>query len=101
MQCKAVELFGRGQLGGVDGDVKASAAAHPWTLAVAAAVVGVLAAAAAAAAAAGGGQLRLLCSACIGVGSLTCRLVLCARGPGRQGGGSSAHFAWLPSGLGR
>ncbi len=61
--------------------------AHPWTLAVAAA--------AAAAAAAAGGQQRLLCSACVRVGPLTRQLVLGARGPGQQGGGSGACFAWL------
>ncbi len=46
-QRKAAELFGRRRQGSVDGNVKASAAAHPWTSAVATA---------AAAAAAGGGQ---------------------------------------------
>ena len=46
-QCKAAELFGKQRQGGVDGNVKALAAAHPWTLA---------AAMAAAAAAAGGGS---------------------------------------------
>ncbi len=86
MQHEAAELFGRRRQGGVDGNVRALAAAHPWTSA---------AAAAAAVAVAGWGQQRLLCSACVRVGPLTRRLALCARGPGRQGGGSGARFVWL------
>jgi hypothetical protein len=57
-QPEAAELFERQWQGGVDGNVRASAAAHPWMLAAAAAV----------AAAAGGRQWRLLCSACVGAG---------------------------------
>jgi hypothetical protein len=88
-QRKAAELFGRRQQGGVNGNVRALAAAHPWTLA------------AAAAAAAGGGQRCLLCLACVKVGLLTHQLMLRARGPGRQGGGSGTRFSWLASGSGR
>ncbi len=85
-QRKAAELFGRQWQSGVDGNVKALAAAHPWTLA---------AATAAAAAAAGGGQWRLLCSARVGVRPLTRWLTLCAHGPGQQGVGSSARLLGL------
>jgi hypothetical protein len=89
-QRKAAELFGRQRQGGVDGNVRASAAVHPWTLVVAAA-----------AAEAGGGQRRLLCLACVGVGPLMHWLALRAHGPGWQGGGSGTRFAWLASRLGR
>jgi hypothetical protein len=59
--------------------------AHPW----------MLTAAAVAAAVAGGGQQRLLCLAPVRVGPLTRWLALGAHGPGWQGGGSGARFAWL------
>ncbi len=85
-QRKAAELFGRRQQGSVNGNVKALAMAHLWTL---------VAATAAAAAAAGGGQWRLLCLARVRVGPLTCWLPLRAHGPGWQGGGSGTCFAWL------
>ncbi len=74
-------MFGRRRQGSVDGNVKAAAAAHPWTL---------VAVMAAAVAAAGGGQWRLLCSARVGAGPLTRWLALRARGPGWQGGGGAA-----------
>ncbi len=74
-------MFGRRQQGSIDGDVKALAAAHPWTSA---------AAMAAAAAAAGGGQWRLLCLARVRVRPLTHWLALRACGPGWQGGGAAA-----------
>jgi hypothetical protein len=86
-QCKAAELFGQWRQGGIDGNVRALAAVHPWTLE-----------AAAAATAAGEGQRHLLCSACVGVGLLTRWLALRACGLGRQGEGSSACFTWLVSG---
>ncbi len=91
-QREAAELFGRWQQGGVDGNVKALAEAHPLTSVAATAVAAV---------AAGGGQWRLLCSARVGVGPLTRWLALLARGPGWQGGGSGARFAWLALGSGR
>ncbi len=85
-------MFGRQQQGSVNGNVKALAAAHPWTSA---------AATAAATAAAGGGALAL---ALLGLrrGRAADALARAAHSwPRVAGGGSGARFAWLVSGSGR
>jgi hypothetical protein len=89
-QREAAELFGRRWQGSVNGNVRASSAVHLWMWAAAGAAV----------AAAGGGQRCLLCLACVGVRLLMHQLALRACGPGRQGGGSGARFAWFALGSG-
>ncbi len=90
-QHEAAELFGRRWQGGVDGNVRTLAAAHPW---MSAAVV------AAAAAAGRGAALLALLGLCRG-GAADASACFARLLPRAAGGVSGACFAWLALGSGR